>query len=896
MDNIKEANMTSVVWQCRQSGTAYYNSSYEPWGTYAGSSDPGYDPLGYAVEQAHLRGLEIHAWFNVFNSSSTASGTVADLHPEWICTTADGVPMTSYRSASPGLTEVRDYTLKVAMEIVRNYDIDGFHLDYVRWNEYDTGDIAKSASEIEQISKLDGVISEEKLNSLAKTSAAERFIYDQKHLLADGIPEGFDSWDEWRRWGVTEFVRTLQDSIKTVKPWVRLSPAALGKYNWSGWNGYYIVFQDAALWLNEGYIDQLMGMHYHWTTGEGFYDMLEGDCPQCWGAWITEGIAAGRMYTVGPPSYMLDDQNIWFRHPEIVERVRDVSWVDGFQFFSSASWDKRDYWQEAGNSFFNRKSKIKPLWFMNTDTVAAPQINLTQIDSLSYKIDVTPAAIESDHWFTIYRSSDTVYSRDNDRIVDIHFGSEPYSFTENFIYSAQKSSGNINHYYATMSSRYWIESSLSNITDTDSIPDFIQPPDKASHIRVLSHDNSTLKIISNTADRASEYRAYLGTDGSTFPDTISSASNTIYADDLQSGQAYFFRVNTANESGESALLKETFAGVPADNHHVLVVNGFDRSTNTRFNYITKYAKALVERGYAFSYTLNETVIDGIVDLTQFETVIWILGDESTADNTFTSIEQDLLKTFLKQGGNLFVSGAEVGWDLGRTTGSDKDFYNNYLKAEYVADAPNNENLTYNTVNALPGHLFDGLTEFTFDYKGDQGTYEVDWPDAINAVNGAQNILSYKDALAANIAAVAFQGIFPGGGSEGKLVYFGFPFETIYPLQSRQNVINFIFDFFEGTISDIAESVTPPQKFTLYQNYPNPFNPTTKIKFFLDKAGEIRLKIYDITGKEVALLRDNYLQAGIHIVEFNAAELASGTYIYELTAGRQSLRKRMTLLK
>jgi len=72
LDDHSSANMNAVLFQARQSGTAYYNSSYEPWGYYAGYEDPGYDPLAYAIEQAHARGLELHAWFNVFASASFA--------------------------------------------------------------------------------------------------------------------------------------------------------------------------------------------------------------------------------------------------------------------------------------------------------------------------------------------------------------------------------------------------------------------------------------------------------------------------------------------------------------------------------------------------------------------------------------------------------------------------------------------------------------------------------------------------------------------------------------------------------------------------------------------------------------------------------------------------------
>ena len=135
----------------RQSGTAYYDSDYEPWGYYAGYSDPGYDPLQYVIEQAHIRGIEVHAWFNVFSAASTAAGTPAAEHPDWVCRDGNGNPMTSHRALSPGLAAVREYTMDVAMEIVNNYDIDGIHLDYIRWNEFDTGDMAllQEESEIE---------------------------------------------------------------------------------------------------------------------------------------------------------------------------------------------------------------------------------------------------------------------------------------------------------------------------------------------------------------------------------------------------------------------------------------------------------------------------------------------------------------------------------------------------------------------------------------------------------------------------------------------------------------------------------------------------------------------------------------------------------------------------
>jgi uncharacterized lipoprotein YddW (UPF0748 family) len=78
------------------------------------------------------------------------------------------------------------------------------------------------------------MITESQIQDLQENLAG-RYLYDIEHPYSAGVPQGFSSWEDWWRWSVTEFVRTLHDSIQSVKPWVRLSPAALGKYNWSGW-------------------------------------------------------------------------------------------------------------------------------------------------------------------------------------------------------------------------------------------------------------------------------------------------------------------------------------------------------------------------------------------------------------------------------------------------------------------------------------------------------------------------------------------------------------------------------------------------------------------------------------------------------------------------------------
>lgn len=478
LDDHSSANMNAVLFQARQSGTAYYNSSYEPWGYYAGYEDPGYDPLAYAIEQAHARGLELHAWFNVFASASLHEGAPAAEHPEWICRDRSGNPMTENIALSPGLDSVREYLVSVAMEIIRNYDIDGLHLDYIRWNEYTNSTRSSDyAKWVRETRALDGMITQEQIEELSENPEG-RYLYDIEHPYNGGIPDSagggqFPSWEDWWRWGVTEFVHVLHDSIQAVKPWIRLSVAALGRYNWGGWNGYGVVYQDAALWFNEGSIEQLSPMHYHWTTGNEFYGMLSGSCPNCWKQWIQEGITAGRLYSVGPGSYRLADYSVWNNHEEIVATCRTVPWVDGFQFFSYGTWKFYQYWEQAKELFFSTKTKIRSTGLIDSISPGPVTLDLTPFDSLTYQITVSPTDTGTTaHWYSIYRSEDANIDTSEDEIINIHFGDTAFSFTDS-LSGTQDFNGQY-HYAATSSDRFWNESPVSNVSVTDSIPSF--PP------------------------------------------------------------------------------------------------------------------------------------------------------------------------------------------------------------------------------------------------------------------------------------------------------------------------------------------------------------------------------------------------------------------------------------
>jgi hypothetical protein len=244
----------------------------------------------------------------------------------------------------------------------------------------------------------------------------------------------------------------------------------------------------------------------------------------------------------------------------------------------------------------------------------------------------------------------------------------------------------------------------------------------------------------------------------------------------------------------------------------------------------------------------------------------------------------------------------MGWDLdNRGSTFDRQFYNTYLNADYITDAPGGSQGQYYTAVPITRGIFEGLDNIEYD-DGSHGTIDSDWPDAIWAQGGAGNIMQYEGldpSISNGVAAIGYEGLFPNGSIPGKLIYLAFPFETVYDETMRIDIMDRVFDFFEGNIPVLPieqdESVMP-YTFALEQNFPNPFNPVTQIKFTLSETNKTTLVIYDIIGRKIKSLINSTMDAGEYTVDFNASELASGTYIYALRSGPNSLKKKMVLIK
>lgn len=388
-------------------------------------------------------------------------------------------------------------------------------------------------------------------------------------------------------------------------------------------------------------------------------------------------------------------------------------------------------------------------------------------------------------------------------------------------------------------------------------------------------------MISVSSTPGTSYKAFYGTDGLAFYDSTSEFADSILITELQTDSIFFFRLRAQSAQGYS-IFSEVLAAILSEaNPHVLIVNGFERaSSGNTNNFVRQHGNAFKNNGYSFSSATNDAVIQGLISLQDYSIVDYILGDESTADETFNAAEQELIKTYLKDGGNLFVSGSEIAWDLDyRGSTSDKYFIHNFLKSNYVNDAPNGQAGTFYQAEPLIGNIFDGIGEIQFD-NGAQGTINVRYPDVINGINGGINCLQYSN-VTNQYAGVNFEGIFPGGNESGKLVIIGFPFETIYPESKRNFFLSDVISFFNKPVAISDDHSVALESFQLFQNFPNPFNPSTTISWQSPVRSRQILKLYDVLGKEIRALIDEEKEAGIHSIQFDASDLPSGIYFYQL---------------
>ena len=433
------------------------------------------------------------------------------------------------------------------------------------------------------------------------------------------------------------------------------------------------------------------------------------------------------------------------------------------------------------------------------------------------------------------------------------------------------------------------------------------PPTTPSRLIIKNIGNGAVMIDFQGAQTADIYvglRSYL--DNNTVDTLGIYTQRPIVIDNLTAGESYFLSISAANDFGSSPQT-ELLGVIPSSgNVKCLIINGFDRvngTTNT-FNFIRQHGSAFHAQGYPFDTATNEAVMEGDINLDNYAVVDWILGEEGTATSSFTGSEQDLVKSYLENGGFLFVSGSEIGYDLSsQGSATDNQFFQDYLKADYISDAAGGQQGTYSGYG-VSNSLLDGISDITFD-NGTHGTYDVDWPDGIKPVNGAEVCAKFNDVDYATRGGmgISYTGTFGNSSENGGVVFLSVGFETIYPESKRDQLLDRILNFYETELSIVNNShVSLPEEVSIHALYPNPTNSSLTLEFLTDlNNGVAQIAIIDILGRRVKTVDISLAGTYKHTWVWNGMddhnrELPTGIYILTLTSGQTIDTRKVTVLK
>ena len=248
LDQLQQANVNTVLLQTRIRATTIYPSAYEPWdGCLSGKPgvSPGYDALRFAIDECHRRGMEIHAWvvtIPVGKWNAIGCTRLRQKYPNML------VKIGAEGYMNPESEQTGNYLADICRELTRNYDIDGIHLDYIRYPE----------------------------------------TWNRRLNVTAG------------RSHITNIVRKIRNAVKGEKPWVKMSCSPIGKYDdlsryWShGWNARTKVCQEAQAWLRDGLMDELFPMMYF--RGEQFFPFAIDWAENAYGKIVAPGLGIYMMH------------------------------------------------------------------------------------------------------------------------------------------------------------------------------------------------------------------------------------------------------------------------------------------------------------------------------------------------------------------------------------------------------------------------------------------------------------------------------------------------------------------------------------------------------------------------------------------------------------------------
>ncbi len=377
-DKLAAAGINTVYFQVRTECDALYKSKYEPWsywltGKQGKAPDPFYDPLAFAISEAHSHGMELHAWFNPYRAVKTigeypiAKNHVTKLHPEWI------LDFKTYKMLNPGIPAVRHYIAKIIADVVSRYDVDGIHFDdyFYPYTPH---------------------------------------ITNQDEATYKKYNDGIKDINDWRRHNINEMVAEVYDTIQAINPHVKfgISPFGIVLNKYAGTNGfesYKKIYCDPLTWLKDKTVDYVLPQIY-WSIGNkaaNFAKLLPWWASVVDGRQLFVGCFSSRMASPdykGSPSE-LEDQ---------IRLSRQILNVGGVVFFSAKSIvNNYSHFADSLKVYFKYPALI-PVMKWKDSIPPNPPVNLkAEKDSSGIILTWNRPAVASDgdtaYKFVIYRFS-----------------------------------------------------------------------------------------------------------------------------------------------------------------------------------------------------------------------------------------------------------------------------------------------------------------------------------------------------------------------------------------------------------------------------------------------------------------------------------------------------------
>lgn len=405
-DRAKAIGLNAVILHVRPAGDALYASATDPWSAFltgVSGQNPGYDPLAFAIQEAHARGLQLHAWFNPFRAvfpgftGRLATNHVTRTHPEWI---------RKYGTQTwidPGDPNARRAILASILDVVRRYDVDGVHIDdyFYPYRESETV--------VHRVRRR-------------RVSATRDIAFpDDKTWEMYGARKGWTNRAEWRRDNVNDFVRSMYQAVKAEKPWVAvgISPFGIWKSGVpagiTGLDAYGEIYADSRLWLTRGWLDYVVPQLY-WPLNGAQHRFVELDHwwrepaqnPMKRHVW--PGLATFLARSNGWPSGEMTSQVNTLRDDRL--GTTDVPGEVHFRMSSLLLWGGA-VGEELRQSVYGDRTLVPAFPWLGDTTPAAPKITPTTPTPHLRRYVTTPGnAVPISWWLVQRRRKDGSWSTD----------------------------------------------------------------------------------------------------------------------------------------------------------------------------------------------------------------------------------------------------------------------------------------------------------------------------------------------------------------------------------------------------------------------------------------------------------------------------------------------------